>query len=483
LLHIDITPVARVVGLMLCGLAAVMLIPAAVDAAYGSSDWIAFAESAAVTAFIGGAMVLATQGGHAFELNLRQAFLLTVACWLGVTAFAALPFLGLGLDYTDAFFEAISGITTTGSTVISGLDGLPPGILLWRSLLQWVGGLGIVVMAIVILPFLRVGGMQLFQTESSERSEKVVPSAFDLAAWIGVIYVALTALCALLYGIGEMSAFDAVNHAMATLATGGYSTHDASFAHFKNPFTQWTGTVFMLAGALPFVVYIRFLKGQRGAFWRDPQVRALLRFLVLAWVAMACWLWAARDIGFFDALTLTAFNITSVVTTTGFANADYTLWGPLATGAFLIFTFVGGCSGSTSGAIKIYRHQVLWIVIRNQLLRLASPRRVVIPRYGGRRLPDDVAPSVMAFVAVFMATVGLFTIALAGMGLDLETALSASATAITNVGPGLGPIIGPAGNFASLPDPAKWILSAAMLLGRLEIFTLLVLLDPQFWRT
>ena len=478
----DITPVARVLGLMICALAAVMLIPAAVDAAYENPDWTAFVESAAVTGFIGGAIVLATQNGRAFELSLRQAFLLTVASWLTVTAFSALPFLGLGLDYTDAFFEAISGITTTGSTVITGLDGLPPGILLWRSLLQWIGGLGIIVMAIVILPFLRVGGMQLFYTESSERSEKVVPSAFHLSAWIVTIYLVLTAACALLYGAEEMSAFDAINHAMATLSTGGYSTHDASFAYFQKPATQWTATVFMLAGALPFVTYIRFVKGERRAFWRDPQVRGLLRFLTLAALAMAAWLWTTRDIAFLDALRLTAFNITSVVTTTGFASDDYSAWGPLAVAAFLMFTFVGGCTGSTSGAIKIYRHQVLWLTVRSQLLRLASPHRVVLLRYGSRKGPPDVPASVLAFIAVFMATVAVFTIALAGMGLDLETAFSASAAAITNVGPGLGPIVGPAGNFAVLPDAAKWVLSVAMLLGRLEIFGVLILFDPQFWR-
>ncbi|MGD1877536.1 MAG: TrkH family potassium uptake protein [Kiloniellaceae bacterium] len=477
------TPVARVGGLLLCGRAGVMLIPAAVDAAFDNADWTAFVESAAVTGFIGGAMVLATAHAGPFELNLRQAFLLTVACWLAVTAFAALPFLGLGLDYTDAFFEASSGITTTGSTVISGLDHSPPGILLWRSLLQWVGGLGIIVMAIVILPFLRVGGMQLFHTESSERSEKVVPSAFHLSAWIVAIYVTLTGLCAVLYGIGEMSAFDAVNHAMATLSTGGYSTHDASFAYFQDPATQWTGTVFMLAGALPFVAYIRFAKGERRAFWRDSQIRSLLRFLALSALAMAGWLWLTQDIAFVDALRLTAFNITSVVTTTGFASDDYGAWGALAVGAFLVFTFIGGCTGSTSGAIKIFRHQVIWIVLRGQLMRLISPRRVVILRYSGRTLPPDVPVSVLAFVAVFMATVGFFTIALAGMGLDLQTALSASATAITNVGPGLGPVVGPATNFASLPDAAKWLLSIAMLLGRLEIFSVLVLFDPEFWRS
>lgn len=480
---IDITPVARVLGLMISALAGIMLIPAAVDASFANPDWTAFVESAAVTGFIGGAMVLATQHRGAFELSLRQAFLLTVSSWLAVTAFSALPFLGLGLDYTDAFFEAISGITTTGSTVISGLDALPPGILLWRSLLQWIGGLGIIVMAIVILPFLRVGGMQLFYTESSERSEKVVPSAFHLSAWIGTIYLVLTATCALLYGAAEMSAFDAVNHAMATLSTGGYSTHDASFAHFEQPATQWIGTVFMLAGALPFVAYIRFAKGERRAFWRDPQVRGLLRFLLLAVAVMAAWLWASRGVAPLDALRLTAFNITSVVTTTGFASADYSAWGPLAVAAFLMFTFVGGCTGSTSGAIKIYRYQVLWTIVRSQLLRLVSPRRVVLLRYGSRTMPADVPASVLAFVAVFMATVALFTVALAGMGLDLVTALSASATAITNVGPGLGPVIGPAGNFATLPDAAKWILSVAMLLGRLEIFSVLILFDPQFWRS
>jgi trk/ktr system potassium uptake protein len=482
-LNIDVTPIARVIGLMLCGLAGMMLIPAAVDAAYANPDWAAFLESAAVTGFIGGAAVLATQSTRPSAIGLRQAFVLTTGCWLAVAAFSALPFLGLGLDYTDAFFEAISGTTTTGSTVISGLDHSPPGILLWRSLLQWIGGLGIIVMAIFILPVLRVGGMQLFHTESSERSEKVVASAFDLATWIVAIYLVLTGLCTLVYGLAGMSSFDAVNHAMATVSTGGYSTHDASFAYFQGAALQWAGTIFMLAGALPFVAFIRFFKGEYRALWLHPQIRALVKFLALSAVSMAVWLSLTRDIGFFDALRLTAFNITSVVTTTGFASDDYGAWGPPAVAAFLIFTFVGGCTGSTSGAIKIYRFQVLWIVLRAELLRLVSPRRVVVLRYGQRSLPADVPASVLAFVAVFMATVAAFTLVLAGMGLDLETALSASATAITNVGPGLGPIVGPATNFAALPDPAKWVLSIAMLLGRLEIFTVLILLDPAFWRS
>jgi len=479
---IEFRPVFRVVGYLLTGLAGLMLIPAGVDAGFANLDWKVFLESAAATGFVGVVMVASTYSGQPFELGLRQAFLLTAACWLTMAAFSALPLLGLGLDYTDAFFEAISGITTTGSTVIIGLDASPPGILLWRSLLQWVGGVGIIVMAIVILPFLRIGGMQLFQMESSGRPEKVLPSAFQLASWITTIYVLLTVACIVAYAMAGMTLFDAVCHAMTTLSTGGYSTHDASFAHFTNPVAHWAGTVFMLAGALPFVVYIKMARGRPGAPWENSQVRTLVWFLLLSIVGMSLWLLFTTEYSLETALRLSAFNIVSVVTTTGFATADYGQWGALAVSAFLILTFVGGCTGSTSGAIKIYRHQVLWIVIRAQLQRLTSPRRVVPLVYGGRLLPEDVPASVLAFTAVFMATVAVFTLALAAMGLDLVTALSASATAITNVGPGLGPIIGPAGNFATLPDAGKWLLSIAMLLGRLEIFTVLVLLDPQFWR-
>lgn len=480
---IEFRPILRVVGYLLIGLAALMLIPAAVDAGFANPDWKVFLTAAAATAFVGGALIASTSGGQSFDLGLKQAFLLTAACWLAMAAFGALPLLGLGLDYTDAFFEAISGITTTGSTVIVGLDASPPGILLWRSLLQWVGGVGIVVMAIVILPFLRIGGMQLFQTESSERAEKVLPNVFQLATWITMLYIFLTVACIVAYVVTGMSLFDAICHAMTTLSTGGYSTHDASFSYFTNPAAHWAAIVFMLAGAFPFVVYIKMARGHPKALWQNPQVRGLVRFLLLSVGAMTLWLYFTTSDGLWTALRLSAFNIVSVVTTTGFATADYGQWGALAVGAFLMLIFVGGCTGSTAGGMKVYRHQVLWIVIRAQLLRLASPRRVVPLVYGGRILPEDVPASVLAFTAVFMATVALFTVLLGAMGLDLVTALSASATAISNVGPGLGPIIGPAGNFATLPDAGKWLLSIAMLLGRLEIFTVLVLLDPQFWRT
>ncbi len=479
---IEFRPIVHTLGLLLVVLAVVMLLPALVDVAQGSSDWRSFVVSAGATLFAGGLCILGTRDNQPFQLGLRQAFLLTTLAWLVLPAFAALPLAQLGIGYTDAFFEAMSGMTTTGSTVLAGLDGLPPGILLWRSLLQWVGGIGIVVMAIVLLPFLRIGGMQLFRTESSEQSDKIVPRAFHLVSGIGAIYVGLTILCALLYGIVEMSPFDAINHAMTTLATGGYSTHDASFGHFTRPATHWLGTLFMIAGALPFVAYLRFVRGDTRAIVDDPQIRALAVFFVLVVGATGVWLVLARDMPVEEAFRQAAFNIVSVVTTTGFASTDYTLWGPGAVALFFVLTFLGACAGSTSGGIKVYRHLVIWQLIRAKLQRLTSQHQVVRVRYGGRPLPEDVPSAVLAFVAALLGMTGLFTMALGFLGLDLVTALSASATAITNVGPGLGPIVGPAGNFASLPDAAKWLLSLAMLLGRLEIFTVLLLLTPGFWR-
>jgi trk system potassium uptake protein len=294
--------------------------------------------------------------------------------------------------------------------------------------------------------------------------------------------VALTVACALAYAAAGMSAFDAVNHAMATLATGGFSTHDASFAAFRNPALEWIGVLFMVAGALPFVLFVRAARGEPGPLARDPQVRALIVFLAVVCFGFAVWLTLTGAFPFATALRLVAFNVVSIVTTTGFASADYTQWGAFAVGLFFFLTFVGGCTGSTAGAIKIYRFMILAQVIRRQVRNLANPSRVERMRYGGRRIPEDVPPSVLAFLALYVGTTAIVTLVLAAMGLDLVTALSSAATAVGNVGPGLGEIVGPAGNFAPLPDAAKLVLSAAMILGRLELFTVFVLCDPQFWR-
>ncbi len=485
--RVDFRPIIQVIGLLLVALAIFMMVPAVVEAQMAGSTPFEFIFSSAFTGFTGLALVLATRDNAPFNLDIKQAFLLTATTWLVLPIFAALPLLGLGLpadaalSYTDAVFETVSGITTTGSTVMSGLDTMLPGILLWRSLLNWIGGIGIVVMAIIMLPFLRIGGMQLFRTESSDKSEKILPKSSQLVKWITGVYIALTVLCILAYFLSGMTLFDAVNHALATLATGGFSTHDSSFAGFGLG-SQWVGIIFMLAGGVPFIAFIKFARGRRRAFSGDPQIKAFLKFLGVVILGSTFMLMADRDWGFFYALTTAAFNIVSIVTTTGFASTDYTLWGTGAIAGFFLLTFAGGCAGSTSGAIKIYRFQVLWITLREQLLRLNSPNRVVILNYHGARMPQDLPLSVLAFLAAFFASIAIVTLLLAMMNIDFVTALSAATTAITNVGPGFGDIVGPAGNFSTLPDAAKWLLSFAMLLGRLEIFTLIMLFDPHFWR-
>ncbi|MFN3744720.1 MAG: TrkH family potassium uptake protein [Hyphomicrobiaceae bacterium] len=479
---IQFRPILLALGLVVCLLAVAMLLPMAVDYADGHSSGLVFAGSALVTLFIGVLMMLFAYDARPVRAGLREAFLLTTLCWTLVPAFAAIPFLGLGLPVADAFFEGVSALTTTGGTVITNLDAQPRGILLWRALLQGIGGLGIIVVAILILPYLRIGGMQLFQTESSDRSEKVLPRAYELVSSISGIFIIFLVACMIVYMVLGMTPFDAICHALSTVATGGFSTHDKSFGHFQPAALHWAAIFFMICGALPFVLYIKAMRGDTRALWHDAQVRGFLLLLITTSAVLATWLVLTRDMPFADAGRLAAFNVVSIVTTTGFSNDDYAAWGPFAVGIFFILMFVGGCSGSTSGGIKIYRLQVASLLTRSHLLHLISPHRIVTLLYNGRRLPEDVPFSVVAFLALYMATIGLFTVVLAAMGLDLVTALSSATTAVSNVGPGLGPIVGPSGTFADLPAGAKWVLSFAMLLGRLELFTVLVLFRPEFWR-
>jgi len=481
---IDLRPVLFVIGWLLAAIAVAMAAPMAADLVVGHPDWQVFAASSVCTLFFGVILLLSNRTAE-LRLTLRQTFLLTTLSWVVVCAFAALPFAfsALGLDYADAFFEAMSGLTTTGSTVIVGLDAMAPGILLWRALLNWLGGIGIVAMGIVILPFLRVGGMQLFRSESSDKAEKVVPRAGDLAVWVGWIYVSLTALCALALTLAGMGPFDAVCNAMAALATGGFSTRDASIGGWASPAVEWVTALFMFLGALPFIRYISLVRGEAAGLLADTQVRAFAALTAAASLAMTAWLHASQGLPVADAVRLATFNVVSVVTTTGFASADYGQWGPPAQAMFFFLTYVGGCTGSTAGGIKMLRFEILALVLRQQLTRLYSPHRVLPLTYGDRPVDADVVISVAGFVFVYFATVAAISVVLGAMGLDLVTAVTGASTAVSNVGPGLGGVIGPAGNFAPLPDGAKWVLAAGMLLGRLELFTVLVLLNPRFWRT
>lgn len=479
--NLDLRPVTLVIGWLLLVLSAGMALPLVVDAYLGNPDWQVFAIAGSLGIFLGGALVLTSRGG-AITMSLRQAFLLTNLTWVALPAFAALPLWLAGLTYTDAFFEAMSGITTTGATVMAGLDFAPPGLLLWRSVLQWLGGLGIIIMALTILPMLRVGGMQMFKVEAFEAQEKILPRATQLAGNLVILYVLLTAGWAFMLWMAGLSAFDSVAHAMTTIATGGYSTRDASVGAYDSALVDAIITAGMAVGGIPFLLLLQTLRGQAGRLVRDTQVQWYIGTLVVATVMVAGWLWLRDDFHPLTALRYASFNVTSVMTGTGYATADFNAWTGFPLAALFCLMFVGGCAGSTTCAIKIFRFQILYETARVQIKRLLQPSGVFIPYFNHRPIQAGVPEAVMGFFFLYLLSVAFLTMALGLMGLDLVTALSGAVTAISNVGPGLGTTIGPAGNFQPLPDAAKWLLAFGMLLGRLELYTVLVLLLPNFWR-
>jgi len=479
----DFRPVFLVIGLLLIILAGGMVIPSVVDLSVGNADWAAFAIASGFTAFIGTGMFMTARTG-AVTLTLRQTFLLTSLAWIVLPAFASLPFMisALQLSFTDAFFEAMSGITTTGATIITSLDSAPPGLLIWRSILQWLGGLGIIIMALTVLPMLKVGGMQMFKVEGFEAQEKVLPKANQLASALIIVYTGLTAIWAGLYWFAGMTTLDAAVHAMTTIATGGYSSHSASIGYFDSALIDWITTIGMVIGGIPFLLYVQALYGRPAAIWEDSQVRWFISAVLFFVFVITAYL-AFYDIyPLLSAFRYAAFNTVSIITGTGYATADFSLWGGFVIVIIFMLMFVGGCAGSTTCGIKIFRFQVLFQVARVQIQKLLQPNGVFIPHFSGRPIDNAVATSVMAFFYMYALTVCLLAVALAALGLDFVTALSGAASAVSNVGPGLGPIIGPTGTFALLPDTAKWLLSIGMLLGRVELLTVLVLILPSFWR-
>ncbi|MEE9314293.1 MAG: TrkH family potassium uptake protein [Rhizobiaceae bacterium] len=482
-MFIDPRPIILVIGVLLVMLGAAMMLPALVDMVFSHEDSWVFAMAGIFTMSTGAFMFLATRGSGG-GLNARQAFIMTVLVWVTLSAFGALPFYwsNLELSYTDAFFESISGLTTTGSTVFTGLDNMPPGILLWRGILQWLGGLGIIVMAVSVLPMLQIGGMQLFKVEAFETPEKILPRATQISGFITSIFLILTALCFVSYLAADMSILDAAVHAMTTVATGGFSTHDDSLGFFNSARVDAIATVFMIIGSLPFLLYVQALQGKITPLFNDGQVRSFLMLLGLtvffAWVVEEAY---GIRVGV-EALRFALVNVTSILTGTGYATTAYDGWGPVAVAFFFFLMFIGGCAGSTSCGIKIFRFQVLFQNVKQHLSRIMYPHGIFTQKFNGRPISDDVTSAVMSFFFLYIASFAVSAMALSLVGLDPITALSGAGSAISNVGPGLGAIIGPAGNYQSLPDAAKWILCVTMLLGRLELFTLLVLLSPRFWR-
>jgi trk system potassium uptake protein TrkH len=481
---IDLRPVLFITGLFLSILAGGMCVPAIADLAFDDQDWRVFAASGAVTMFAGVSLSLANRPRERFDISLRSAYLLTTLSWVSASFFGALPFMfsDLKLGLADAMFETMSGLTTTGSTVIVGLDDQPVGILLWRGILNFLGGIGIIAMAVAVLPFLRIGGMQLFRAESSDRSDKILPSVTQLALHLLVIYTAFVAFFSMALALAGMGPLDASTHAMAALATGGFSTKDASIGHYDSVAIEIILIVAMAVGGTTFTLFVRAWRGDFRSILKDSQLRWYLAISAIASIAIAAWQWLINAMEPLTALRHATFNVVSIMTTTGFASTDFGQWGAFPGVIFFLLMFIGGCTGSTSGAIKVFRLQVLYKIMRAQFRRTLYPHATFTPTYQGQPITESVIASVMTFITLYVVIWALLALGLALTGVDLVTALTGAAAALGNIGPGLGDIIGPAGTFQPLSDAAKWICTLGMMLGRLELLTVLLLLTPMFWR-
>ena len=479
----DLRPVGYVIGLLVAALGLTMLAPLAVDLAEGRGHWPAFAESSVITILIGGLVAIACQNGLKDRLSIQQTFLLTTGVWLALPVFGALPFMigATELSFVNAMFEAMSGLTTTGATVLTGLDEMPQGILLWRGILQWLGGIGIIVVAMVFLPELRVGGMQIFRAEAFDTFGKILPRATQIASQISAIYVSVTIGCIVTYLVLGMNPFDAVVHAFTTVSTGGMANYDASFGTFSGPI-EYAASLFMILAALPFVRYVQMLNGNYNAPFMDVQVRGFLYTIAVLVGVTSVLLTQIFPHHWEQAFREALFNITSIISGTGYSSVDYMSWGPFLITIFFFIGLIGGCAGSTACSIKIFRYQILFASIASQIKKIRAPHGVFTPKYSGRPISEDVLNSVMSFFVFFILTLGFVAVALSFTGLDFVTSVSGAAATVGNIGPGLGDIIGPSGNYASLNDAAKVILTFAMLIGRLELLVVYALLIPAFWR-
>ena len=471
------------IGVLLVILGTFMLIPFFVEFIYNEKSSI-FLSSALVTIFVGVLLVL-TNLEENKKLNLQQAFLLTTLSWLSIGVFGCLPFLfsNLGLSLVDSFFESMSGITTTGSTIITSLETTPKSILIWRAILQWLGGIGVIVMAITILPLLNIGGMQLFRAEGSDTTEKILPKTREVTLIISIIYLSLTLFCGIAYWIVGMNIFDSIAHSMTTIATGGFSTYSNSIGHFQNPKIETISIIFIILGSIPFIAYLKFVKGNKKIFFKDAQIKGLIYILIISILLMFLYLMVSnKGYSFSENLRISAFNVVSVLSGTGYVTADFSSWGELPLVFFLFLMFIGGCAGSTTCGIKIFRFQILGRFIINQIKKLVYPHGVFSIKYNNEKISNTFIYSIMAFIFLYFFIFFILAAFLSLNGLDFITAISGSASAISNVGPGLGSVIGPNGNFSSLPDFSKLSLSLGMLLGRLELFAVLVLFFPSFWK-
>ena len=469
-------------GILQVILGLAMIMPIIVQFIYNELD-SSFVSSGIIT-IIFGILFFLSNLDHDKKLNLTQAFLLTALSWLSIAVFGSLPFIfsNLSLDITDAFFESMSGITTTGSTIITNLDTAPKSILLWRAILQWLGGIGIIVMAITLMPIMNVGGMQLFKISSNDTAEKILPKSKEISLRLILIYLALTFSCALFYKIFGMNFFDSLTHSMTTIATGGFSNYNQSIGYFNSILIETTSMIFILLGSLPFIAYLKFLNGDKKIFYSDTQIRTFFKIVFFSIIILFIYLLILKQSLFEISIRSIAFNVISILTGTGYVTQDFNQWGNFTLIFFLILMFIGGCAGSTACGIKIFRIQLLYNFLINQLKKIIYPRGIFIIKYDKSNIDDKFMSSVISFIFLYIVIFFILTAILSLTGLDFITSISGAATSISNVGPGLGEIIGPNGNFSSLSNSSKWALSLGMILGRLELFAILVLFIPSFWR-
>ncbi|MDB9760765.1 TrkH family potassium uptake protein [Pelagibacteraceae bacterium] len=472
-----------IIGNLLIILGLFMLVPYWVQVFYEENSH-SFLSSSFITILIGSLFVLANLQEE-YQLNLKQTFLFSTFAWIAIAAFGAIPFLlsDINFSISDSFFESMSGITTTGSTVVIDLDASPKSILMWRAIMQWLGGVGIIVMAITVLPLLKVGGMQLFKIESSDKPEKILPRTTQVALIIISTYLVLTFCCAFFYKILGMNLFDSIAHSMTTIATGGFSTHNDSIGYFNNSNIEIIATIFIILGSIPFISYLKFIKGNKKIFFQDIQIRGLIYLFLLSTLIMFLYLFFNNNnILIVEKIRIASFNVVSILSGTGYVTNDFSLWGKFPLIFFLFLMFIGGCAGSTACGIKIFRFQLLFLFLNNQIKKLIYPNSIFILKYNNQKITDNYMSSVIIFVFAYLFIFILISLMLSITGLDFLSAISGAATSISNVGPGLGDMIGPNGNFKSVPEISKWILSFGMLLGRLELFAVLILFFPSFWR-
>ena len=479
----DFKPISLVIGFLICFTGIFLFIPLITEIIYRSDQWQVYAIPMIIYLIVGGSLIITNKDTN-LKMNLKGAFFLTGISWLVMAVICAIPFMyaKTNLSFFNAFFESMSGITTTGSTVINNLELQPKGILIWRSILQWLGGIGIIVLAISVLPFLKVGGMQLFHMEGDDPYEKFLPRIATVVSKIFFIYLILTLICLVSYLFFGMTFFDAITHSLTTISTGGFSTHDSSFAFFNSNSILITSIIFMIIGGLPFILLAQISFKNPLIIFKDQQVRLFLSMIVIIIIFFLLMIDNNYSNSIYNKIVNIAFNSISIITGTGYVSDNFEKWGNYSSIIFLLLMFIGGCAGSTTGGLKIFRFQILFLAVKNHIKKLINPHGVFASKFNGKSLPESTFDSVTSFFFLYIIAFIIVAILLSLDGLDIVTALSASATTISNVGPGIGKIIGPEGNFMELSNYSKVILSMAMLFGRLEILTLVILFSPFYWK-